>query len=173
MSVLTDFLAVYIYTDPEDWLVWGDFCAHHNSPIYSRDQRDLRAPDMSYFASNSVVSCRMYLLFSTHSGLSPAVTGHCHVAMFRFGAFHCRKVIFPSESQATLYSRCPGLSRNKLPDSFHCSAAEPKEHDRIPTGTQFSLSGTSPPTCTQEFCEGHVSLYSQALLCTSLFGSGR
>lgn len=49
MSMLTDFLAVYIYTDPADWLVWGDVCAHHSSPIYSRDQRALRAPGMSYF----------------------------------------------------------------------------------------------------------------------------
>lgn len=72
MSVLTDFLAVSIYTDPADWLVWGDFCAHHSSPLYSRDQRDLRAPDMSYLASNSVVSRSMYLLFSTPSGPSPA-----------------------------------------------------------------------------------------------------
>lgn len=49
MFMLTDFLAVYIYTDPADWLVWGDVCAHHSSPIYSRDQRALRAPGMSYF----------------------------------------------------------------------------------------------------------------------------
>lgn len=76
------------------------------------------------------------------------LTDHHHRTQLLIAAmFHCRKVIFPSESQAPFYSRCPGLSRNKLPDPFHCSAAEPKERNKISIGTQFPASGTFPPQC--------------------------
>lgn len=71
---------------------------------------------------------------------------HCHVPFWFMRVFCCRKVIiFPSEEQTPFYGWCAGLSRNKLFDPLHSSAAKPEEGCKVSNGPRSLLRGMFPP----------------------------